>query len=321
MKQRDNIKIRKTITNVKGEDIEFDELYCIDPNTNEEVFDRFIEIENDIRLYDIYKTKNNLLTSKEIINIRKKYLMSQKVFSLLLGLGEITIHRFENGSIQSEAIDSIIRLSSDPDNMYIFLLKNKDNFDEETYNINIDNINKLKILKEHKIIEINKDDFVNLDFNIMDANDIAKKIIEIYNSNIDNIYSEYAIEENYNKEYITQLKLQKLLYYVQGIALKIFNKPAFNNNIYNWAYGPVVNDVYKIYKNNGKNPIIKDNNNIEISDGLLKIINLVVRSYGQMGIHKLINLTHNEDPWLNTKKDEKISIDEISNYFNLLYKD
>lgn len=66
-----NVKTRRIEANVKGKIIEFDEYYMIDPATGEEVFDRNIEIENDARLYDIYKKQMNLLTSSEIKNIRK----------------------------------------------------------------------------------------------------------------------------------------------------------------------------------------------------------------------------------------------------------
>ena len=146
MKSKENIKVRKIKTNVKGMDIEFDEYYMIDSKTNEEVFDRNIEIENDIRLYDIYKSKMNLLTSSEIKNIRKKYDMNQKEFALSIGVGEITIHRFENGSIQTEAVDSIIRLSDDPDIMYNLLIRNKNNLSEEDFNIFLKKVNVLRNL-------------------------------------------------------------------------------------------------------------------------------------------------------------------------------
>ena len=102
MDSRENVKVRRVETNVKGKIIEYDEYYMIDPTTGEEIFDRNIEIENDARLYDIYKKQMNLLTSEEIKNIRKKYDMNQKEFALSIGVGEITIHRFENGSIQTE---------------------------------------------------------------------------------------------------------------------------------------------------------------------------------------------------------------------------
>ena len=115
MENRENLRVRKIIAKVKEKEIEFEEYYII-----EEIFDRNIEIENDLRLYDVYKKQVNLLTSVEIKSIRKKYEMNQKEFALAIGLGEITIHRFENGSIQTESVDSVIRLSEDPDIMYNF---------------------------------------------------------------------------------------------------------------------------------------------------------------------------------------------------------
>ena len=67
----------------------------------------------------------NLLTTNEIKEIRERYGLSQKDFALALGMGEITINRLENGSIQSEAVDSIIRLSENPENMLELIERNR----------------------------------------------------------------------------------------------------------------------------------------------------------------------------------------------------
>lgn len=133
MEKKDNVCIRRVVVNVKGIDIEFDEYYKINPENGEEVFDRNIEIDNDIRLYDIYKKRVNLLTTNEIKLIRKKYGMSQKEFSKILGLEETMIYRLENGSIQTKDVDAVIRLSDESDTMYNMLVKNKPNFNEEEH--------------------------------------------------------------------------------------------------------------------------------------------------------------------------------------------
>ena len=164
MIMRKNIKTRKVKVTVKGIIIEFDENYMIDSTTGEEIFDRNIEIENDIRLYDIYKKQMNLLTSSEIKNIRKKYGMNQKEFALSIGVGEITIHRFENGSIQTESVDSIIRLSANPNIMYDLIIKNKANLSKDEYNRFLDNINTLIKLNQHKIASYDINDFKKLNF-------------------------------------------------------------------------------------------------------------------------------------------------------------
>ena len=69
MDNRENVKIRRVEANVMGTIIEYDEYYMINPETKEEVFDRNLEIENNTRLYDIYKKKMNLSASSENKNI------------------------------------------------------------------------------------------------------------------------------------------------------------------------------------------------------------------------------------------------------------
>lgn len=319
MDNRENIKIRRIEANVKEKIIEFDEYYMIDPVTGEEVFDRTLEIENDARLYDIYKKQMNLLTSSEIKNIRKKYDMNQKEFALSIGVGEITIHRFENGSIQTESVDSIIRLSEDPDIMYNLLIKNQTNLSDTDFNCFLKKVSMLKRLKQHKIAKFNINDYINLNFETETVDNVTNQLIIEYNTQIDNVSKKYGIEDNCGAaEYITPLKLQKLLYYIQGIALRIYGKPAFSNDISAWQYGPVVEEIYKQYK--GRNPISTPKTDYEVCDGLKKIIQLVVSSYGQIEAGTLIDLTHDEDPWIKSINSGTISIELIKDYFNKVYE-
>ncbi|MCP3680124.1 MAG: DUF4065 domain-containing protein [Gammaproteobacteria bacterium] len=47
---------------------------------------------------------------------------------------------------------------------------------------------------------------------------------------------------------ISNLKLQKMLYYSQGFHLAIHKKPLFSDEISHWNHGPVVPTVYAIYQ-------------------------------------------------------------------------
>lgn len=314
MKKINNLKVRKVKVNVKETLIEYEEYYVVDENGNE-VFNRNIEIENDRRLYDIYKQKNNLLTSIEIKKIREKYGLNQKYYALIIGVGEITIHRFEKGAIQTEAVDSMMRLSDDPDNMYFLLLQNKKNISESLYNNVTKKIKKLQTLKRHCLIDINKLKVDNLEFKEENVLDVAKNIINIYNAKVDELVSNYDIVP----EYITNLKLQKLLYYVQAICLMVFNKKAFSSKILAWSYGPVVSEVYNQYKENHANGIKSEKSVRKVSTGLYKIIDEVVNSYGSMDATKLIDFTHEEEPWLETEISKEINIDLIKRYFDKVY--
>ena len=314
MKNMDNLRVRKVKVDVKGTLIEYEEYYLVDDN-GEEIFDRNIEIENDQRLYDIYKKQNNLLTNSEIKKIRQKYGLTQKEYALVIGVGEVTVHRFEKGAIQTEAVDSIMRLSNDPDNMSFLLLQNRKNISESLYNMLLERIKELQILKRHALIDINKFDLDVLAFEEESAIDVAKNIINVYNAKVDELVRDYDIVP----EYITNLKLQKLLYFVQALCLTIFDKKAFSEKILAWSYGPVVNEVYQKYKKNHANEITSECSVKDISSGLYKIIDEVVTCYGSIEANKLIDFTHEEEPWKNTEINKEIDVDLIKNYFDKVY--
>lgn len=85
------------------------------PKCNAELYDKEIESNNQKMLYDQYRKKHGLLLPEEIKAIREMYCLSQKSFSRLLGLGEITIHRYESGSVQNESHDNLIREARNPE--------------------------------------------------------------------------------------------------------------------------------------------------------------------------------------------------------------
>ena len=53
------------------------------------------------------------------------------------------------------------------------------------------------------------------------------------------------------EDYISNLKLQKLLYYAQGFNLAINGEPLFMEPIEAWTHGPVVKALYHEYKDYG----------------------------------------------------------------------
>ena len=52
-----------------------------------------------------------------------------------------------------------------------------------------------------------------------------------------------------NQELMSNLKLQKMLYYEQGFHLAAFDTPLFDENIEAWMFGPVVPEVYENMQN------------------------------------------------------------------------
>ena len=123
-----------------------------------------------------------------------------------------------------------------------------------------------------------------------------------------------------NVEYITNLKLQKLLYYAQGCHLAIYGKPLFNEPIVAWTYGPVVESVYRTYKRFGDFGISEfDTCTDSFSDDEKKILIGTDETFGQFSAWKLVEMTHNEAPWKETPRNEIIPVDKIKAYFEKNY--
>lgn len=71
-----------------------------------------------------YRQMNGLLTPEEIKHIRELYNLSQRSFAALLGMSEATVNRYENGALQDEAHDALMRACENPSFMRDRLLKN-----------------------------------------------------------------------------------------------------------------------------------------------------------------------------------------------------
>ena len=76
--------------------------------------------------------KHKLLLPDEIKNIRETYGLSQRSFAKLLNWGEKTIQRYERGSIQDKAHNSLLLFLKNPENMKIFIEENEINLEKNS---------------------------------------------------------------------------------------------------------------------------------------------------------------------------------------------
>jgi uncharacterized phage-associated protein len=99
-------------------------------------------------------------------------------------------------------------------------------------------------------------------------------------------------------ELISNLKLQKLLYYAQGFHLAIYGKPLFPEPMEAWAHGPVVAEVYHKYKDYDGNPIPSEEVDFDVfDDEQAEFLNDIYCTFGQYSAWKLREMTHDEPPW------------------------
>lgn len=115
--------------------------------------------------------------------------------------------------------------------------------------------------------------------------------------------------------------LQKLLYYAQGCYLAMKDKPLFNENILAWEHGPVVNEVYQEYKQNGSNPIVFDEpyDIKKVDNETRAILEEVFDVFGQYSAWKLREMTHEEAPWKETVRNDVIDREKIKDFFKKEY--
>lgn len=136
--------------------------------------------------------------------------------------------------------------------------------------------------------------------------------------------SKYVIHQYWkNGTTITNLKLQKILYYVQGYVSKFCNEPAFPQAIYNWPYGPVVPDVYYEYNENQARPIpgpedeefAQAQNRLKLDQVPLRFMEQVIDKSYRYSASELVRMTHEEDPWKNSHPSKEIPYEQIARYF------
>lgn len=128
-------------------------------------------------------------------------------------------------------------------------------------------------------------------------------------------------------EYTSRLKLLKLLYYIQGYHLAMFNAPLFNDKMEAWLHGPVVKSVYRWAKNLTDEKLQDEAMNDEQINALnlhpqqTKLISEVLNIYNKYSAYGLRDKTHTETPWLSVyekDKNNKITLESLKNFFTPL---
>lgn len=135
---------------------------------------------------------------------------------------------------------------------------------------------------------------------------------------------------------ISNLKLQKVLYFIQAYFLVVTGKPCFKEDIEAWNFGPVVPVAYREYKHFASTNIpyiqsyiifgdyIWSAKRVPYADTLIshadkKLINSVVDKFADYSSTDLVALTQRQAPWINTYLQDKtnvISLKAIQEYFS-----
>ena len=142
--------------------------------------------------------------------------------------------------------------------------------------------------------------------------------------NVHDIANKIILQTDIEKgDIISNLKLQKLLYYMQGYHLAFFDERLFEDKLEAWMYGPVVPDVYHRFKDNGSFGISLDTatyKEIELTPEEEDMFAQVMREYGKFSAIRLMEMTHDETPWKEgfESVERVINIDTMKTFFTKL---
>ena len=111
---------------------------------------------------------------------------------------------------------------------------------------------------------------------------------------------------------VSNMKLQKLLYYAQGHHLGMGKGPLFRDRIEAWDHGPVVPSVYHTFKNFESRPLELSPEDpfdwSDVDEETTQLLLDVWDTYGGIAAWKLRNMTHGEAPWENAYRAGELHV-------------
>lgn len=316
-------RTRKNKVKIKEDLIEYDEVYLLCPETDEEE-NEFVTAkmmdENLIKARDNYRRKHGLLTSTEIKEIREKYKITQAEFSFLLGLGEITVTRYETKLIQDATYDKLMRLVSDNAMLALeYLESNKEKFkNKERYSVIENNI-------KHVILKYT--------FEYLNIQEIEAKYVDYQKESIENGYQLLNIEKVEELIYyialkccnLYKVKLMKILWYIDNEYFKKFCK-SLSGLVYTHqklgalpiAYDeliklPSIKVEEEVNEYNGDyytgyhilpNKEYKSKNILSVE--AKNICNKIIKKFNNFSTKDIVNYMHKEKAYTDTKTNEVI---------------
>lgn len=114
---------------------------------------------------------------------------------------------------------------------------------------------------------------------------------------------------------ITNLKLQKLIYFAYSTYLEMTSERLFSEKIIAYKYGPVVEEVYHAYKGYGRSEIEEDDTVFSFEEltvpmslakiamskdyvNVIKALTETISTYGPRTANQLVSISHAPDgPW------------------------
>lgn len=101
---------------------------------------------------------------------------------------------------------------------------------------------------------------------------------------------------------VTNLALQKYLYFIQLWNMKANKKPAFADDIEAWRHGPVIRDVYNKFRKYISSPIdpqdkVLQENKIVLDNDTYQVVQYVLQKYSELSDWDLVRMARATQAW------------------------
>ena len=257
---------------IKDIEIEYEEYYGICDECQSEIYVPGLDDRNEEIIEEVFREKKKLISISNIKKILEKYNVEKRPLSKLLGFGELTITRYIDGQLPSAKYSDILyEVLKDEQKMKEYVEANKD---------------KVSMVAVNKVLRA------------IERCEVEKKY--------DNSAEKVALYIVSSGREITNLLLQKVLYYVKAISELFEGKSIIMEPCEAWKFGPVFPTVYEKYREFGKQEIevnlSKEYVNELLTEEERNIVDYVINTFGIYSAWFLKDLTHHEEPWIAARK-------------------
>ena len=316
---------KRDVKEFRGIEIDTYENVAVCKECHQDLYVNEIEGKNNERIYELYRAKANIIKPQDIVDLRKRYDISQRELTSILGFGKMTINRYERGGVPTKSQSDYIRLLIDNDNKFIEKVK------EAYKNGNINDKTYEKIVSEESNTSIDKEQIQD---NIRrDLRYALNRKPDIYNGyksldieKVENIIS-YIASKVKN---LTITSLNKYLWFIDMLSFNQRSVSITGLTYQNQKFGPTIidkkydeisllDDKYireDIETENGNTTKIISNGNYnldKISDTEKEIIDKIIKILKNKTVTDISELSHREEGWKKTKRLEKISFEYAMN--------
>lgn len=300
---------------VCGESIEVDAQVLVCVNCEEEFYSEELDNATLVSAYNEYRRRHKLLLPEEIKKIREQYDLSQRSFAKLLNWGDKTICRYENGSVQDRAHNSLLLFLREPENMRIYLTENEVALSQKQLSKLLETVDMLEQNEEYR----SSRRFFRRFFTRLPSEENGFKAFDYEK------FCAMVLFFAYKSTELLKTKLMKLLNYSDMIFYKENGISISGVRYAHLPYGPVPENFdillgtmaadhiahIEVFYDNGyeKHQVIPEE---EMSEGILTedelaVMERIYQKFANYGSVDISNYSHKEKGYNATQKGEIIS--------------